>query len=289
MHDALLRRRAVEHVTDVTDEDGRAADRLDRQIVQLFDGLGRVVQLHGILQRTDLGRAGRQDLILRSDRRLDVLRGQALGLEGPGIQVDLDLADPPAIGIGDGRPRDGAEQGAHDVHRLVQHLLLRLGRARGRQLQDRNGGGVVVQDQRRGRARRKLLQHRLGDGGHLSRGGADVDARLEVDLDDAHPRQRLALDVLDVVDRQRQGTLIGRDDPAGHFVRGKPVVAPSHADHRHADVGEDVGRRPQRRQRTDDQDEQRQNDKGVGPLQRYPDDPQHLGPSSREAVTSATR
>jgi hypothetical protein len=47
---------------------------------------------------------------------------------------------------------------------------------------------------------RHLLEHRLGDRGHLGGGGADVDVGLEEDLDDADARQRLALDVLDVVD-----------------------------------------------------------------------------------------
>ena len=66
--------------------------------------------------------------------------------------------------------------------------------------------------------------------------------------------------------------LVGRDDAARHLVRRQAGILPGHADHRHADVGEDVGRRVERRQRPDDQDEQRQDDEGVRPLQRDAND-----------------
>ena len=117
-----------------------------------------------------------------------------------GIEVDLDLPLLAAIGRGDRRARHGGQRRADEVLAEVEQLLLGQLRAGQRQLQDRHGRGVVVEDQRRRDAGRHLLQHRLRERGDLGGGGADVDAGLEEDLDDADAGQRLALDVLDVVD-----------------------------------------------------------------------------------------
>ncbi len=275
MHHALLRRGAVAHMADVAQVDGRAVHLLHRQVVQLLDGGDRVVELHHILQRPELHEAGRGDLVLGGDGVGHVLRRQALGLQRLGIQVHLDLPDLAAIGVGNRRSRHRRQHRAHEVLRGVQHLLLGQRRRRGRQLQDRHGRGVVVQDQRRGDARRQLLQHRLRIGGHLGGRRADVDARLEVDLHDAHAGQRGAFQVVDAVDDGGEVAFVGRDDAARHLVRRQAGVGPGDPDHRHADVGEDVRRGAQGDQRSDQQDQQRHHHEGVGPRQRDLDDAVH--------------
>ena len=61
----------------------------------------------------------------------------------------------------------------------------------------------------------------------------------------------------------------------GHLVRRQAGVLPDHGDHRDADVREDVGRRAQRRERADDQNQERQHDERVGPAQGNTDQSNH--------------
>ena len=69
---------------------------------------------------------------------------------------------------------------------------------------------------------------------------------------------------LTVVVRPRSyGVMMRPDMSSGD----RPVILERDADHRDADVGEDVGRRLQRRQRADDQDQDRHDDEGERPLQ----------------------
>jgi hypothetical protein len=110
-----------------------------------------------------------------------------------------------------------------------------------------------------------LLEQGLRDCGDLRVRGADVDIGLEEDLDDADAVIGVRNDVLDIVDRGGQRALERRGDAAGHLVRRQAGVLPDHADHRNANFREDVGRGAQRGQRTNDQDQQRQDHEGVRP------------------------
>ena len=62
------------------------------------------------------------------------------------------------------------------------------------------------------------LQLRLFDGDRLRDRGLDVRVRLEEHLDDRDARERLRLDVLDVVDRGRQAALVDRRDALAHVL-----------------------------------------------------------------------
>ena len=67
-HHIALGRRAVAHMGDVAHVDGGAVHLLDRQVVQLVDHAGAVVELHIIFELPDLDGAGRDDLVLRRQR-----------------------------------------------------------------------------------------------------------------------------------------------------------------------------------------------------------------------------
>ena len=73
-------------------------------------------------------------------------------------------------------------------------------------------------------------------------------ARLEEDLDDRDAGERLALDVLDVVDGRGEDALVVGDDALLHLLGREAAVVPDDRDHRDVDVREDVGRHPQDRQ-----------------------------------------
>ena len=192
-----------------------------------------------------------------------------------GVEVDLDLADLAAERERHRRARDGDERRAHRSYGKVEKLLLGETLARQRQLQDRHGRGVVVQDQRRRGAGRHLLEQRLRDRRDLRVGGANVDVRLEEDLDDADAVVGVGLDVLDVVDGGGQRPLERRRDAPGHLVGRQSRVLPDDADDGDANVGKDVGRRAPGRERADDHQQQRHDDEGVGPCQRDADDGDH--------------
>ena len=192
-----------------------------------------------------------------------------------GIEVDLDLALLAAEGIGDRGARHGHQRRAELVDADVGEVLLGQPLARQRELDDRHGRGVVVQDQRRRRTGRQLLQQRLRDRGDLRVGGADVDIGLEEDLDDADAVIGVGDDMLDVVDGRGQRALERRRDASGHLVRRQAGIVPDHADHGDADVREDVGRRAQCRKRTQQHQEQRQHDESIGSAERNADQCDH--------------
>jgi len=67
--------------------------------------------------------------------------------------------------------------------------------------------------------------------------------------------------MLDVVHRGRKDAFIGCDDAPRHVVGRHAGVLEGDADHRHADIGENVGGGLHRRNRPEDHDQQRHHDK----------------------------
>jgi hypothetical protein len=189
-----------------------------------------------------------------------------------------------AIGKGGLRALDGRQLQADGLRGQVVQLLLIQARAGETQLQDGHAGGVVLDDEGRRGTRRQRAQL------HLSHGLADIDIGMEEDLDDSDAHQRLRLDVVDIVDRGGHAALGIAHDAVGNLIRRKTAVVPHHGDHRYIDVGKDV-----RRHRLDavdakDQDEQREDDKGIRPPQRKPDNPHHsAGIRSSAAVLMVFR
>ncbi|MET3154491.1 hypothetical protein ABIF34_001516 [Bradyrhizobium japonicum] len=281
MNDVGLRRIAVTHGRDIAHIDHRAVDGLDREVAELVDFQRRVVELDVVFEGADLLGAYRRDQVLRSQRIGDVLARQAAGLERGRVEIDLDLALLAAERIRNRRTRHGDQRGAQIVNADIGEVLLGQAVARQGHLDDWHGRGGVVQDQGRRRARRHLLEQRLRDRCDLCVGSADVDVRLKEDLDDAKAVIGVGDDMLDVVDRRRQRTLERRRDAAGHLVGRQAGVLPDHADHGNADVGEDVGRRPQGCQRSDDQEQEREHDKRIGSAQGNTDQSNHAPGNSR--------
>jgi len=275
MDDILLRTGAVADIGDVAHVDGRAVHHLDRQVVECGDRFRRIVQADAILGRADLDEAGRIDLVLRGNGVADILRRQPLGLERQRIEVDLHLTLLAARGEGHGETGDGHQLRPDLVLAKVEQLLFRQALARQRELQDRHRRRAIVQDQRRGDARRHLAQHGLRDRRHLRGGGADVGAGLEIDLDDANALQRLAFDMFDVVDRGGQHALIGADDAARHVLGRQAGILEGDRDHRDADIGEHVDRGARGGQDAHDRDQDRHDNEGQRAMQGNLDDTDH--------------
>ena len=268
-----LRRRAVMHIGDVVQVDDRAVDLLHRQVVDPVEQHGAGVERDVPVELADLGVAGRQDQVLRRDGVDHVFGRDVVRLHGLLVEIDLRLKNFAAIGRGHRGAGDGGKLRPDEILPEIEQLHLRQLLARQSQLQDRHGGGVVAQHVRRRNARWQELEHRLRSRRHLRQRGADIDVFLKEDFDDAVAVERLRLDMLDVADLRGQGALVVVDDAPGHIVRQEPVIGPHHADDRNIDVGKDVGRRPQRRQRAEDRNQEGEDDKGVWPPQRDLNDP----------------
>ncbi len=114
-HNIGLRRKAVADVGHIAHINGRAIHRLDRQIVQIRDGLRTAVHLDLIFQRPDLGSAARSDQVLRVNGIDNVVGRKSVGLEPRQIEINLDLAYLAAIRIGHGRAMHRCQLAAQKV------------------------------------------------------------------------------------------------------------------------------------------------------------------------------
>ena len=253
---------------DIAHVNRRPPHLLYRQIVECGDGLRRVVEPDDVLERADLGETARIDLVLGGDRVGHRLRRQTLCLQGGRVQIHLNLPHLAARGIGHGQAGDIRQGRAHLVLRQIEHLLFGKPIAREGQLQHRHGRGAVIHDQRRRGARRIVAQRRLRNSGHLRRGEADVCARLEEDLHHPDALQRLALDMLDIVDGGEQRPLIRGDNARRHIRRRQAAILPDHSDNRDADIGENVDRGRDRRYDAQQQDQNCHHDERQWTLQR---------------------
>ena len=133
--------------------------------------------------------------------RLHVLGREAAGVELIGVEIDHHLRPFAAPRLGHAAPLDDAQPLDDEVRRIVEDLLLGQRVAADGDLHDGHARGAVLHDVRRIDAGRHDLQNRLARGRHLGDRGLDPGTGVKVDADDADAEERLALDVLDVVDR----------------------------------------------------------------------------------------
>jgi len=90
---------------------------------------------------------------------------------------------------------------------------------------------------------------------------------LKEDLDHANPVQRLRFGMLNVIYRRGQASFRGGDNSLLHLLWRKSGVIPKNADHRNVDVVKNVDRRPQNDDRTQNQDQERGDQKSIWPIE----------------------
>ena len=208
--DVGLHRRAIVHLGHVADVGRHAAGVTDRQVVELLDHVRAAVELDLVFPGPDLDRAGGEDQVLGVDGGRDVGRREVGRIERLGVEVDHDLSRLAPEREGDLGPLDGRQPGPDEVLAEVVELLLGEPLAADAHLEDRHVRCAVAEDQG-GRDRgRQDSEDRVADRVHLRHGRLDLGPGLEIDLDHAHPGERLRLDVLDVVDRGGHRPLVDR-------------------------------------------------------------------------------
>ncbi len=99
------------------------------------------------------GGAGGKNQVLRVECIRDIDRRKLLGVELVQIQIDHDGALFPAKRIGNGCTLDCAERSSDEVVTQIEDFLLAKRFAGEAELEDRNTGGVVLQDIRGEHAR----------------------------------------------------------------------------------------------------------------------------------------
>ena len=138
LHDIGLRRRTVVDMGDIAHEDHHAVDHFNRQIIEIFDGFWRIVEVDRVFVGTDLFGADRRDQVLPREGAADVGRREAVGAQRILVEVDLHLAGGTAVGIWQLDARDRRERGSDEIRGKIVELRLRKRVARQRQLDDRN-------------------------------------------------------------------------------------------------------------------------------------------------------
>ena len=112
-------------MADIADIGRRTILRFDGQVVQFGDRHRTVVEFDVVFELTDLGRASRNDLVLRGNRGFNVLSGQSLGLKRLRIEIDLNLPLFPAIGRRNSGPLNGCQRRAYGILPEIVNLLFR--------------------------------------------------------------------------------------------------------------------------------------------------------------------
>ena len=239
--DAVLDGEAITDVGDILDVDDGAVDGFDGQVVEEADAVGAAVVIVLVFLGADLGGAAGEDEVLGVDGVGDVVGRNAIGGEFGGVEVDDDLALLSAVGVGHFNAGDGDEGLADKVEGGVEEFLLGDGFAADGELEDRDVGGVVLNDERRLGAGGHDADGGLGDGGDLGDGDFDLGVFLEVDFDDADAVEGLAFGVLDIVDGGGEDAFVGPNDTFFHIARRHAGVVEDDRDDGDVDFGKDVG------------------------------------------------
>jgi len=190
------------------------------------------------------------------DGEQNVLRRETFGLEEVGTEIDHDLALFSAVRKRNNGAGNSDELRAEEILAEVVELLLGEAFAGEAELQDRDAGGAVIDDQRRKRARWQLPKNGLRDGGDLGVGVFQAGIGLKKDFDYGLAVYGGGFDVLDVIDGGGEDALVDGGDTAFEFFGVEAGILPGYGDDRNIDVGEDVRGRAHEHDGAQQEDEQ---------------------------------
>ena len=265
---ACLRCRAVVYPGHIFHDGDRAVGGTDGEVVQLRNRTRACIAADDVFAIADLLRAGGQDDVLVVEGGRNVRACEVPGGKLGRLHVHHHRALHTAIRKRNRRALHICQFWANEVLAEVVQSFLRQPLACEAELHDGHTGCVVLEDLRRQDAGRHLLENGLRERGDLCDGQIDLHAGLKVDFDDAYAGVGLRLDMLDVVYGGRKRTLADADNALGHVVRVQTVISPDDTDDRDVDLRQDVSRRRHNGGDAGDQNEKRDNDKGVGSSQR---------------------
>jgi hypothetical protein len=160
---------------------------------------------------------------------------------------------------------DWGKLSSYKVIPVVKQLLFTQAVAGEANLNHRNGGGRIDDNQGWGRARREESKESLGNCGRLRQGSLNVGAGLKKNLNDGHARQGLRFDMLHIVNQDVEAPFDVRGDALLHFLRLEAIVVPDHADYGDIDFRKNVRRRAQEDEGRQQDDDECHHDKCVGP------------------------
>ena len=263
-NDVGLRSEGVADVSNVAHVQCGAVEGFHRKVVEFRDGLRSSVHLDAVLELAHLDGAGGQNNVLRVDGVDDVVGLEAKGLELGQVEIDLNLRNLAAVGIGGSRAGNRGQIVAKEVLAEIEELLLSECFAAEPELNNGSSGCAIRNDERGSSAGWEAANAGLANGSDLRDGSLHVGALLEENFDDAQAVHGLGFHVLDVINGGSDAALGVGDDAVGHVLRRHAGIEPDDGDYGNVDVGEDVDGSAQDGDGRQDNDDERHHNKCVG-------------------------
>ena len=166
-------------VCDVVEVNDGAVGLLHRQVIETVEKDRARVQRDVPVELSNFRVAGRQNEILRGNRVDNVVGRNVVRLHGLLVEIHLGLKNLPAVRRWHRRAGHRGELRTDEILPEIEKLHLRQLFSGQRQLQDRDGSGVVAEHVGRRDARRQQLQHGLRRRSYLGERRADVGVSSE--------------------------------------------------------------------------------------------------------------
>ncbi len=266
--DVRLERSAVADSRNITYINHDPIHLLNGQHGEFVDGAWRGIGPYVVFTASDLRGTRRHDDVLRGHRGEQVARRDAFRLHLRLVHVDGDLRLLAAVGLRQHGARYGDQRRTHCVCGEIGKLLFVQAVAADAELQNGHAGSREVDDLRRKNAGRQLPNQVLRSGGDLRVRRVEARAGLQENLDDGNAVVAGRFSVLHVIDQRGQRLLVRRGQPAFDLFGVQARVLPGHCHDWNVDVRKDVGGCSQDHDRAQQQNQQRQHDERVGPVQR---------------------
>ncbi len=244
---------SVRHRRHVAQIDGRQRRQADRHVPELLDVVDdRVQRDQGIFVAHENVPGGGHAVRL-GDGLSHLVGRDVVEAELVGLEVDEDGAQRSAERRRRGDPGERREHRPHAVQGRVLKLAQGAGRAREREIADRDVSGVEAQDEGRHGPRRHERFGAIDVIDRFRQGRRHVRTGMEVQFDQSDALDVLRFDRLDPVDVE-EVVLVVVDDVAFHLRRAQAAVRLRDVDRRHAQIGQDVALHARHAQRGHEDD-----------------------------------
>src|SRR4029077_14466450 len=185
----------------------------------------------------DLGRAAWIGKRAIADGSHDIGFDEVVGFQRLEVEIDGNHPLLSAIWVGNADSRYTDQPDANLVQSDVEDLLLGKFWAADSELENRNRGRAVLDDQWRSGSRWKLSQNGLRHGRQVRHRGRGIRTRLKENFDYTEAVIGGRFNVFDIVDRGRERSLLAVNNSLRDLIGRQTGITPDHTDHRDIDGG----------------------------------------------------
>ena len=263
-HGIGLHLKPVVDMRHIAHEHHPPVDLLDRESVDRFDHVRRIVHCERVILVTDLDVAGGQYDVLSLEGAAHIGCRQASRGQSRQIQIRHDHAGLAAIGVGNFGAMHDCEGRSYDVLPKIVELGVGQRLAREAQLDDGYVRRPVPEDQGRSDVGRHVFEDHQRAARQLRHGPGHIRTLVKIDLLDTDALIADGFDAGDIVDQRRQLPLVQRQDAVLNVLRAHAVVGPHHGHDRDVDLRKDVDRHSQCRANSHQGDQNQRGDNRIG-------------------------